>query len=84
MTTAAALPATRRPSLARRLFRTVAAILGISVLVTFVAVELIANKFEVTLLHRELALEVQAMKGHPGAGPELAHGPRHRPVCARR
>lgn len=63
MTAAAALPAKRRPSLARRAFRTVAVVLGINVLVTFVAVELIADKFEVTLLHRELAQEVQAMKG---------------------
>lgn len=63
MTPAAALPAKRRPSLARRAFRTVAVLLGINVLFTFVAVELLADKFEVTLLHRELAQEVQAMKG---------------------
>jgi signal transduction histidine kinase len=61
-TPAVPLPVARRSSLARRLFRSVVVMLSLSVLAAFVAVELIADESEVTLLRGEFAREVDALK----------------------
>lgn len=63
MTPAADPPVKRKPSLASRFFRSVAIMLSVNVLVTFVALELIADQFDATLLNGELAREVQVIKG---------------------